>query len=167
MRELIHLLLLFIFPIVLSIVALYFNNNIHVKIGKSGYITKKSLESAETWIYAQIIAPRLILKVAGVCILLNMLISLVMVIADYEYKMIMETCNLVGFLFVFLPFFLVDKKLEDFQKKELFEEKNNQDREKWLKLVTILITEKQLSKIDATINNKSMREDLFEKYEIK
>lgn len=45
----IRFLLIFIFPIVLCTIALYFKSKSTFEIGKSGFITKKSIKSKETW----------------------------------------------------------------------------------------------------------------------
>lgn len=165
--EILSLLFIFIFPVVFIIVGTYFKNNIRIEIGKSGYVTKKSTESKETWIYAQIIAPKIILKIAVVCAIFNLLLAFVMLIAHCEYKMIVDICSLVGFFFVFVLFFIVDKKLEDFQSSDLFKVEDNRTREKWLNLVKVLITKKQISKIDDTIRDCKVREKMLKEYGIK
>ena len=110
----IRFLLIFIFPIVLCTVALYFKSKRKFEIGKSGFITKKSVKSKETWDYAQKIAPDVYLKMSIVCAFLDFLITIVMFIADIEYEIIIYFCSFVGFVFVIIPIFIVDKKIDEF-----------------------------------------------------
>lgn len=110
----IRFLLIFIFPIVLCTVALYFKSKRKFEIGKSGFITKKSVKSKETWNYAQKIAPNVYLKMSIVCAILDFLITIVMFIADIEYEIIICFCSFVGLVFVIIPIFIVDKKIDEF-----------------------------------------------------
>lgn len=156
----IQLVLAFLFPIVLTIVALYLKYNIKIDIGKSGYITKKSVETKETWIYAQIIAPKIYLKIAAICLVIDFVVTTVMLIGGSDYNMIIEVCNCVGFIFTFMPFFLIDKRIEDFQ-KNFFEKENKKcESAEWLKLVIFLITEKSFSELETALN-PSMWKELF------
>ena len=146
-----QLVLVFICPIVLTIVALYLKKNIKTDIGKSGYITKKSIESEETWIYAQIVAPNIYLKTAVICLVIDILVILLL-IGNNEYNMIIKISNCIGFVFVFLPFFVIDNKIEDFQKSV-----------KWIKLVKFLIREKNFSKLKIALNSSAWKNLLNEK----
>lgn len=112
----IQLVVAFICPIVLTIVGLYLKKHINTDRGKSGYITKKSMESEETWIYAQIISPRIYLNMAVANSVIVLCVILVMLIGNYNYNMIIEICNCIGFIFIFIPFWVIDHKIEDFQK---------------------------------------------------
>lgn len=157
-------LLNFLFPIILIGIGIYFKRNVQLIIGKSGYITKKSTETFETWIYAQVIAPQIILKLGKICAVLVLITAVVMVKLGFESKAIFYACNIIGFIFVFIPFFCVDEKLEEFQKNKLFHKEN--EKEKWVRLVQILIAQKQLPEIDKITYDEKVREYMFEKYNI-
>ncbi len=110
----IRFLLIFIFPIVLCTIALYFKSKSTFEIGKSGFITQKSIKSKETWNYAQKIAPNVYLKMSIVCAFLDFLITIVMFVANIEYETIICFCSFVGLVFAIIPFFIVDKKIDEF-----------------------------------------------------
>ena len=157
-----QLVLVFICPIVLTIVALYLKKNIKTDIGKSGYITKKSIESEETWIYAQIVAPNIYLKTAVICLVIDILVILLL-IGNNEYNMIIKISNCIGFVFVFLPFFGIDNKIEEFQKNFLDKEDKKYESVKWIKLVKFLIREKNFSKLKIALNSSAWKNLLNEK----
>ena len=159
-----QLILVFICPIVLTIVALYLKKHIETDMGKSGYITKKSMESEETWIYAQIIAPKIYLKMAVGNLVIDLCIILVMWIGNNSYDMIIEICNCIGFIFIFIPFWVIDNKIENFQKNFFKIENRNYESTRWLIIVRRLIKEKNFLELESSIDSCSWKRFLNEKY---
>ena len=160
----IQLVVAFICPIVLTIVGLYLKKDINTDRGKSGYITKKSMESEETWIYAQIISPRIYLNMAVANSVIVLCVILVMLIGNYNYNMIIEICNCIGFIFIFIPFWVIDHKIEDFQ-KNFFDKKNkNYESASWLNIVKFLIREKNFSELEIALDSRRWKNMLKAKY---
>lgn len=161
----IQLVIALICPIVLTIVALYLKKYIKIdNIGKSGYITKKSIESKEAWIYAQIISPKIYLKMAVANFIIDFCVILVMLIGNNNYNMIIEVCNCIGFIFIFIPFWIIDNKIEDFQENFFDGENRNCESARWLKVVTFLIKEKNFSELDCALDPYAWKNLLNEEY---
>jgi len=87
-----------------------------------------------------------------------------MLIGNYNYNMIIEICNCIGFIFIFIPFWVIDHKIEDFQ-KNFFDKKNkNYESASWLNIVKFLIREKNFSELEIALDSRTWKNMLKAKY---
>lgn len=158
--------MIFLCPFVFVIVGLGLKNNVHMKMGSSGYVTRKAKETEEVWIYAQITAPALFLKMAAVCAGVDLLLAAVLAVLKINLSIIMTVCNCAGIFFLVGFFFLEDRKLEEFQKCGFFEERNMQIRKNWVKLAHVLVSERRTRELKDCVSNEKLRNELFTAYHI-
>ena len=148
------LILVFICPLVFTIIAAYFRKHIHLRIGKSGYQTAASAVSEEAWLYAQLICPKVYGQTAAALFLLGLFAVPLGLAFPQSCLPIAKFFCTVGCISVFVPFFIIDKKTEAFQ-KNFFKDKKDKnhasEREEWRRLTTFLIKEKRVSDFPAVL----------------
>ena len=67
-------------------------------------------------------------------------------------------------LFIFIPFWVIDHKIEDFQ-KNFFDKKNkNYESASWLNIVKFLIREKNFSELEIALDSRTWKNMLKAKY---
>ena len=100
----------FLTPILIIFLGYYIKYKPSHKIGTNGYDTKTSRKSQETWDYAQKIAPIYCLRLGYTFLLINLL-SYVILSVRLDSLVILIAGAILGFLCMFLVFYVVDFKI--------------------------------------------------------
>lgn len=83
------------------------------KIGfNNGYSTPSSRKSQERWDYAQVIAPPIFIKMGNILLWVMVLLNAVFLFSNYNNQVSVSICITIGFLFVIMSFYKVEKKLK-------------------------------------------------------
>ncbi|CEO34641.1 Uncharacterised protein [[Clostridium] sordellii] len=102
---------LFIIPITLILLGVLLKFKPFHKIGGNGYSSPFSKKSQETWLFAQQVAPKVILKNGLILFLITIVFSMFHTVVNININNLKEIIYTINFIFLIITYGLIESKL--------------------------------------------------------
>ena len=102
---------LFIMPITLILLGILLNFKTFHKIGWNGYASPFSKKSQETWLFAQQVAPKIMLKNGLILFLITIIFTMFHTVLNININNLKEIIYTINFIFLIITYELIESKL--------------------------------------------------------
>lgn len=145
LSQIFQIILSCVCPAVLLFIGLYFKGHIKSDIGQSGFVSPSSNASLESWLYAQIIGPKMTVSLGKAALATTLFVDALVLLFRISPENMVYFGNIVGFGYVIALLLNVEGKVKDFLDGELFAQ-DDDTRTEWILKVREMIEKEQYAR---------------------